>query len=341
MPADDSSEEYEDDFEAYDDDGFEDDEDDDPQTVPVAAPPSKPRSQEIGRGASGRTGPWSVITKDDLDMGDLLANGAMGAVHAASWRGQRVAVKTLHDITSTLLASTEQELLLHASLSHPNIVTLHGASLSPPNCCIVMERCSCSLFEKLHKQHGELDRRSLVTMAIEVAEALAFLHSRSPPLVHRDVKSHNVLLAYGGECKLCDFGLVNAREATAGTPNYMAPELFLAKPHGVSVDVFALGVLLNEMFAREVPWDGYQPFDIKERVIKGERPPTPRTMPTAGEGLLRKMWHQIASIRPAADKVATSLRTVEQNLPVARKMAATMAFDSLDSFASMRLGATV
>ena len=56
----------------------------------------------------------------------------------------------------------------------------------------------------------------------------------------------------------------------------------------------------------QVPWDGYQPFDIKERVVKGERPPTPRTMPTACEGLLRRMWHQTASIRPTIDKARAS-----------------------------------
>ena len=59
--------------------------------------------------------------------------------------------------------------------------------------------------------------------------------------MHRDVKSHNVLLAFDDVAKLCDFGMVNAREVTAGTPNYMAPELFLGKAHGTSVDVFAFG----------------------------------------------------------------------------------------------------
>ena len=63
---------------------------------------------------------------------------------------------------------------------------------------------------------------------------------------------------------MCDFGLVDVREATAGTPNYMAPELLLAKPFSKSVDVYAFGILLNEAFTREVPWDGcvhVQPSD--------------------------------------------------------------------------------
>ena len=88
---------------------------------------------------------------------------------------------------------------------------------------------------------------------------MAFLHSRAPPVVHRDLKSHNVLLTADGRCKLCDFGLVNMREVSAGTPNYMAPELLLSKPYSTPVDVFAFAVLLNELFTREVPWVGYTP----------------------------------------------------------------------------------
>ena len=79
----------------------------------------------------------------------------------------------------------------------------------------------------MHRE--ELERREAVGLALQVAGAMAHLHAQSPPVVHRDLKSHNVLLDYDGRCKLCDFGLVRTREVTAGTPNYMAPELFLAK----------------------------------------------------------------------------------------------------------------
>ena len=101
-------------------------------------------------------------------------------------------------------------------------------------------------------------------------------------------------------------------------PNYMAPELFLAKAYSTPnpnlnlspnpqppkpnpnpnpklqaystpVDVFAFAVLLNELLSREVPWDGYQPMDIKAKVVAGERPRVPKTVPSACEGLLRKV----------------------------------------------------
>ena len=207
---------------------------------------------------------------DELDVADTLAAGAMGTVCAGVWRGQPVAVKTLHDTSAAQLAAVEQELLVHAALSeHRGVVRLLGANLAPPGCCIVMERCRCSLFARLHGEREALDRRHTVDLALEIAEAMAFLHSRTPPIVHRDLKSHNVLLADDGSARLCDFGLVNTKTVTAGTPNYMAPELFAGKTWGMGVDVFAFGVLVNEMFARELPWDGLQPLDIKEKVASG------------------------------------------------------------------------
>jgi hypothetical protein len=95
----------------------------------------------------------------------------------------------------------------------------------------------------------------------------------------------------------------------------MAPELFAAKPFDCSVDVFALGVLLNEMFAREVPWDGYEPLDIKDKVVEGERPRVCKTMPTAAQSLLRRLWHQTATGRPRAQDAAAALHEIEDSLP--------------------------
>ena len=159
---------------------------------------------------------------------------------------------------------------------------------------------------------------------------MAFLHSRAPPVVHRDLKSHNVLLTADGRCKLCDFGLVNVREVSAGTPNYMAPELFLSKPFGNAVDVFAFGVLLNEIWAREVPWDGYQPLDIREKVTAGERPPTPRTMPYACEALVKRLWHATPALRPTFAEALPQLQSVNDVLPVGN-LGASMPRDALDS----------
>ena len=280
--------------------------------------------------------PWAHITLDELDVEDKLAAGAMGAVHAGFYRGRPVAIKTLHDTSPAALGAVEAELQVHASLRDRRVVALIGANLVPPRCCIVMEQCERSLFEKLHRRPEEMSRRQSVNIALQVAEGMDFLHSRRPPIVHRDLKSHNVLLDACGDAKLCDFGLVNNREVTAGTPNYMAPELFMAKAYSTPVDVFAFGVLLNELWAREVPWDGYSPLDIRTKVTAGERPPVPRTMPHSCESLLRRLWHGTATSRPTFAEVIPSLEAVVDALPPDRSgLGGSLGMDSLDALDSL------
>lgn len=139
--------------------------------------------------------------------------------------------------------------------------------------------------------------------------------------------------------RFCVCGLpCGPQEPTAGTPNFMAPELFEAKPFDSSVDVYALGVLLNEMFAREVPWDGYQPLDIKDKVVEGERPHVCKTMPTAAQSLLRRLWHQAAASRPKAHAAVAALHEIEDGLP---RVAGAVRGDTLDNFSSLRLGKTM
>jgi len=328
--------------EQYDDD-FEDDEDAAQNTPPPVngAHGGSPGRPQYSRSPSMHF-PWALLTLDELEVEEKLAAGAMGAVHGGFYRGRPVAIKTLHDASRDQLAAVEQELLVHAALKHPRTVELLGANLAPPKCCIVMERCECSLFERLHRRPAELSRRQSMGIAIQVAEGMHYLHTRRPPVVHRDLKSHNVLLDMHGDAKLCDFGLVNTREVTAGTPNYMAPELFLAKAFSNLVDVFAFGVLLNEMWAREVPWDGYQPHDIREKVTAGERPPTPRTMPYACEALLRKLWHATPALRPSFGEALPQLQGILETLPVQTVDSAINrmpldALDSLDALAGMQI----
>merc|ERR1712226_1578521 len=94
--------------------------------------------------------------------------------------------------------------------------------------------------------------------------ALAFCHARG--MAHRDVKSMNILLTPTLEVKLCDFGLARMRSELmtgvmqfAGTPNYMAPELFQNKKYSEKIDVFAYGTLMWEAMACDIPWANMDP----------------------------------------------------------------------------------
>ena len=92
------------------------------------------------------------------------------------------------------------------------------------------------------------------------------------------------------------------------------------------------------MFARELPWDGLQPLDIKEKVASGERPRKASTMPSACEGLVRRMWHQTASIRPSFAQAIDSLKAIQESLPLARSSHREVSrrfADAADEFAAL------
>ena len=144
-----------------------------------------------------------------------------------------------------------------AKYRHPNIVLMIAAITKPPQLCLVREVVKeGTLFDLLHRKKSnfsEADRRRIATQMVSV---IAYLHRHG--IVHRDIKSHNMLLDKNLTLKLCDFGLArhkvyhiltetllnNGPMQFSGTPTYMAPELFEKRSYNESVDVFALGTLL-------------------------------------------------------------------------------------------------
>jgi len=143
--------------------------------------------------------------------------------------------------------------------------------------------------------------------------AIAFCHARG--IVHRDIKSHNVLLSPNLDVKLCDFGLARMRSELmtgamqfAGTPNYMAPEIFKNKKYTEKVDVFAYGTMLWEAMAVDIPFANFDPADIRERVIEGRMPQMPNGITSSVRSLIQACWTLDQVSRPTMAIVVTQLR---------------------------------
>ncbi|KAE9049538.1 hypothetical protein PR001_g3220 [Phytophthora rubi] len=216
---------------------------------------------------------WENIAFSSLTVCETIGGGGVALVHRGIYRKQSVALKTLFDprVDEALKQEFMDELLVMSKLRHPNVVTLIGACLEPPNLCMVMELCDYSLHHLLHGTNTYLSPQQLTRIAGDIANGMRFLHSRKPAVIHRDLKSANVLLDAKGVAKLCDFGLVRTKFTSAGTPSYMPPELLSGQPFSKSVDVFMFGILLWEIFSRDIPFRGYDVSDIKRRVLAGER----------------------------------------------------------------------
>ena len=114
--------------------------------------------------------------------------------------------------------------------------------------------------------------------------AFSFIHQNG--IVHRDIKSHNILIDENYNVKVCDFGLAKpfselnwGNGQFCGTPAYMAPELFLKKGYDEKIDIYSFGTLIWEILVRKIPFEGFELIDIKNRILSEEKLYLPKTIP--------------------------------------------------------------
>lgn len=217
---------------------------------------------------------WCHIDMNDIEIGDRIGGGGAGIIYKGWLRDEPVALKTLFDprVDDSLRKEYMDELLVMSKLKHSNIVSFMGASMTPPNLCFVMELCRDSLYNIIHEQRVVFTDRECIDVALDVSTAMEYLHCLKPAIIHRDLKSLNVLQAHNGVYKLCDFGLVRNTNIQAGTPAYMAPELFANAQYNKSVDVYSFGIMLWEVLTGEIPFYMVDVPDIRLRVMNGQRP---------------------------------------------------------------------
>jgi serine/threonine protein kinase len=183
-----------------------------------------------------------------------------------------------------------REIEAQSHLQHANITRLYGHFSDATHVYIILEYCAGGeLFRKLARE-GALDGRTAARYICQVTEAAKYCHSKH--IIHRDIKSENILISLNGDLKLADFGVSvhtpkSRRETYCGTPEYMAPEILAHKPYDNKVDVWAIGVLLFELLA------GWSPFQDENNAIMMNRIRAvdlrfPSDMSPSAQDLIRK-----------------------------------------------------
>jgi serine/threonine protein kinase len=186
--------------------------------------------------------------------------GVAGAGGMATvWRAfderlqRQVAIKVISDELSTnpaAVARFAREARTHAGIQHPNLVPVYDYSVTAIQPYLVMEYISgCTLSQRLDR--GAFSAAEIHALAVELLSAVACVHSRG--VLHRDIKTGNVLLDRDGHARLTDFGLARLEDATqitsthevVGTLRFLAPELIEGRPASRQSDLYALGVLLR------------------------------------------------------------------------------------------------
>lgn len=264
----------------------------------------------------GRTA-WKNIQFADISVGEQIGGGGFAIVYKGTYRNKNVALKTMFDprVDETLRADFMQELQILSELDHPGIVRMFGACVTPPNLCMVLELCHTSLYALLHNTTQPVSEKQIITMALETAEALEYLHSQSPPVIHRDIKTQNLLLTSRGQIRLCDFGLVSAQSTMAGTPAYMAPELLKGSPFSRKVDTYAFGVVLWEIIMRAVPFHAWEASEVRDFVLRGDRLDLPRSgCHKACIQLIERCWAAEQTVRPEFSKIAKALARIKASV---------------------------
>ena len=160
---------------------------------------------------------WRSIDYDEIELLGDIGGGGVAVVYRGKWGSQEVAVKTLFDpkVNDALRDEYYDELQVMAELRHPNVVALLGASMTPPKLFFVMELCKRSLFDLVHHSRKEID----LQIAKDISDGMEYVHGKL--IVHRDLKTANVLEGSDGSFKICDFGLVRKKDLCLGTLSYI------------------------------------------------------------------------------------------------------------------------
>lgn len=246
--------------------------------------------------------PFLEVDFDDLEFHERCGGGAFGSVYKAAWKSQNmiVAVKKL------LVLEKEAQVL--SVLSHKNIIKFFGATTKAPNFCIITEYAELgSLYAFLAKQENDsmLSFGQILQWGIQIAAGMHYLHEEAPiKVIHRDLKSKNVVICADFTCKICDFGASRflggtTRMSLAGTLPWMAPEVIQCLPSSETCDVWSFGVVLWELLTHEVPFKGIEGFQVAWAVVeKDERLTVPSTCPAAFANLMTACWKTDPKERP-------------------------------------------
>lgn len=254
---------------------------------------------------------------EEITFGPAIGAGSFGAVWKGSCRGEVVAIKQCkvgdpHDAEMLIM-----EIGYLQKLRHPRLVSFLGCCNRPPHVILLIEFMSGgSLYALLFKGKDKEKAKNMAfgvkaKMALHVVEGMEYLHKLS--VVHRDLKTMNIVLDDELNCKICDFGLTITLERThmtvkslQGSPRYMAPEQFESNAKiSEKVDIWQLGCVMLELFCLTVPFAnaaGVQ--QIATDLLVRKRPPT---VPSEADPRARTLILVCLKIQPAMRPTAEAL----------------------------------
>ncbi len=275
---------------------------------------------------------------------ERLGAGGMGEVYRARDEGleREVVLKVLPEETVSdpvARARLLREARNAASLNHPRVCTIHEVGEDGGHVFIAMELVEGRPLTELVGPTG-IPPLTVLRYGVEIADALAHAHGRN--VIHRDLKSANVMVTSEGHVKVLDFGLARRMPsadastivapslsltesgAIVGTPHYMSPEVLHGAEADARSDIWALGVMLHEMACGELPFAGNTHFEIAAAIMHAPPGPLPESVPAGlraviGRCLEKEPGHRYAragDVRAALETLQTDPSRAVATMPV-------------------------
>ncbi|CEG36344.1 tkl protein kinase [Plasmopara halstedii] len=231
--------------------------------------------------------PHQNVDMADVIVGRVIGEGAFGKVFKASWNGRDVAVKVL--IRQNLSADVNRALVIE-----------------------LVEQGS--LWAILRTRRRQLTDKMRARFVLDTARGMSYLHKFELPILHRDMKSPNLLVERDYSIKISDFGLsrvkaqIQTMTGNCGTVQWMAPEVLGNRKYTEKADVFSFGVVIWEIFTGQCPYDGMTQIQVALGVLNHDlRPPIPRSCPRFFAKLIRSCWMREPTLRPSFSELISFL----------------------------------
>ncbi|KAL3363515.1 hypothetical protein AABB24_012671, partial [Solanum stoloniferum] len=269
---------------------------------------------------------WTIDLRK-LNMGPAFAQGAFGKLYKGTYNGEDVAIKLLerpdNDLERAHLMEQQfqQEVMMLARLRHPNIVRFIGACRKPMVWCIVTEYAKGGSVRQFltRRQNRSVPLKLAVKQALDVARGMEYVHGLN--LIHRDLKSDNLLISADKSIKIADFGVARIEVQTegmtpeTGTYRWMAPEMIQHRPYTQKVDVYSFGIVLWELLTGMLPFQNMTAVQAAFAVVnKGVRPTIPSDcLPVLAE-IMTCCWDGNPDNRPPFSQVVRMLEAAETEI---------------------------
>ena len=260
------------------------------------------------------------ISYDEIEFQNKIGDGISGEVFKGKWRGTYVAVKTLSRVDPS--DPTEVSLFSKVAtglraLQHPSIALFLGACTTPALCFVTEYMDGGCLYNLLHKKKRIPNVAKRLSILKDVVLAMSYLHNGKPPIIHKGLKSMNILLDIKQEhAKICDIGLTQKESRTsilgcAPAFIWMSPEQLNGEELTIKSDVYSFGAIVYELCTGKLPFTGV--FEqVKDAVCRGDRPPLKGVSGDKWKALIESCWTSSPERRPDFNMINDRISEIKE-----------------------------